>query len=77
MKTLLQIALVVIIVGLSYLVYDSIQQPIRFQQDQKTRATAVIERLKGIRDVQVAYRSIHNRYTGSIDTLVDFVRNGK
>lgn len=77
MKTLLQIALVVIIVGLSYLVYDSIQQPIRFQQDQKTRATAVIERLKGIRDVQVAYRSIHNRYTGSFDTLVDFVRNGK
>jgi hypothetical protein len=77
MKTILQIVLFVAIFGLSYAIYESIMQPIRFQEKQAIRSTAVIERLKNIRDVQVAYRNINNRYTGSFDTLIDFVKNAK
>lgn len=74
MKTILQIVLLIVILGLSYAIYESIQQPIRFQEKQKIRSTAVIDRLKSIRDVQVAYRNINDRYTGSFDTLIDFLK---
>lgn len=74
MKTILQIVLLIVILGLSYAIYESIMQPIRFQEKQKIRSTAVIDRLKSIRDVQVAYRNINERYTGSFDTLIDFLK---
>lgn len=74
MKTILQIVLLIVILGLSYAIYESIMQPIRFQEKQKIRSTAVIDRLKSIRDVQVAYRNINDRYTGSFDTLIDFLK---
>ena len=77
MKTILQIVLLIVIIGLSYAIYESIQQPIRFQQKQKEPATAVIERLKGIRDAQVAYRTLNSRYTGSFDTLISFIETAK
>lgn len=76
MKTALQIILVFVIAGLGYLVYDSIMQPIRFNQEQAKRQTAVVNRLKMIRDVQVAYKTIHEKYTGSFDTLITFAKEG-
>ncbi len=77
MKTILQIVLIIVIIGLSYAIYESIQQPIRFGQQHDQRKAAVIERLKGIRDAQVAYRTLNNRYTGSFDTLINFVKTAK
>lgn len=76
MKTALQIILVFVIAGLGYLVYDSIMQPIRFNQEHAKRQTAVVNRLKMIRDVQVAYKTIHEKYTGSFDTLITFAKEG-
>jgi hypothetical protein len=76
MKTALQIILVFVIAGLGYLVYDSLMQPIRFNQEQSTRQTAVVNRLKMIRDVQVAYKTIYEKYTGSFDTLITFAKEG-
>ena len=76
MKTVLQILLVFVICGLGYLVYDSINQPIHFQEQMEKRKNAVVDRLKMIRDAQVAYKGINEKYTGSFDTLIDFVKNG-
>ncbi|MCQ2203847.1 MAG: hypothetical protein MJZ15_05350 [Bacteroidales bacterium] len=76
MKTALQIVLVFVILGLGYFVYESINQPIQFQDEMAKRKTAVVDRLKMIRDAQVAYKSINDKYTGSFDTLIDFVKNG-
>lgn len=77
MKTALQIILVFVIIGLGYLVYDSIMQPIRFNEAQKMRQDAVVNRLKMIRDAQVAYKTINEKYTGSFDTLITFVKEGE
>lgn len=76
MKTVLQIVLVFVILGLGYLVYDSVNQPIEFQEQQTKRQTAVVNRLKMIREAQVAYKGIYEKYTGSFDTLIDFVKTG-
>ncbi len=75
-KTTLQIVLVFVIAGLAYLVYESVMEPIAFQEQYDKRQSAVVERLKLIRDAQVAYKGINEKYTGSFDTLIDFVKTG-
>ena len=74
MKTVLQIILTIAIIYLGYLCYDSIKRPIDFQQEYNKRKAKVIERLEEIRDVEVAYKSVYEKYTGSFDTLLNFLR---
>ena len=65
MKTVYQILLVVAIVLLTYFIYESIMNPIRFNRDKDRRYARTIDRLKDIRTAQIAYRSEHNKFTGS------------
>jgi hypothetical protein len=76
MKTAIKIILSIGVVVLGYMVWESIQQPIRFQTEYDKRKDKVVDRLVAIRDAQVAYKSVHQKYTGSFDTLVEFVKNG-
>lgn len=75
MKTVIQILLSIAILVLGYLLVDSINQPIRFQQEQRARYNKTIERLRDIRTAQLAYRSVYGEFTGSFDTLINFIRN--
>jgi hypothetical protein len=77
MKTVISIVLLVGILLLGFFVWDSIQQPIRFGVEYNTRKDKVVDRLMAIRDAQVAYKSVYQRYTSSFDTLIDFVKNGQ
>lgn len=77
MKKVIQVVLLAVIVCLGYLVYTSINEPIEYENQYNKRTNAVVNRLKLIRDAQVAYKSINNKYTGSFDTLIDFVKNGQ
>ena len=74
MKTVWQILLFIGIVVLSYLIYDSVMTPIRFNKEKDRRYDKNIERLKDIRTAQLAYRSQYNKFTGSFDTLINFVK---
>ncbi len=74
MKTVIQIVLIILIIGLAYLCYDSINSVMEFNRVYKLRTDANIENLKDIRTAQVAYKSQHNKYTGSFDTLINFVK---
>ncbi len=75
MKRVFQVLLIVAVVILAYLVWDSPNQKIRFEQEKERRDDAIIERLKDIRTAQVAFKEKYNRYTASFDTLIDFVKN--
>lgn len=77
MKNVIQIALVIVIAILGYLLYESIQKPIRFQDELVYRSEITIEKLKEIRTCQVAYKSMHGKYTGSFDTLIAFIKTGE
>ncbi|MBQ9469548.1 MAG: hypothetical protein IJU72_01195 [Bacteroidales bacterium] len=77
MKTLLKILLACAIIVLGYFVYESIMAPIRFNNEKNKRYAATIQRLKDIRSAQVAYRSVHDKYTGSFDTLINFLKEGQ
>ena len=75
MKRILQIVLAVVVIVLGYLLYSSLMHPINFNNEAKRRQNMVVDRLKDIRTLQVAYRSEKNQFTGSFDTLINFYKH--
>ena len=75
MKIVIQIVLVIAAAVLAYFIYQGIQRPIEFEQAKEKRYEATIERLKNIRKAQLAYKDLYGQFTGSWDTLIDFIMN--
>ena len=74
-KLLVIVVLPAIILLLGYLIVVSVSKPVRFNQEQKRREIVVIERLKDIRTLQVAYKTKFGEFTSSLDTLINFYKN--
>lgn len=72
-KTILQIVLAIVVVALAYMLYDSLMTPVRFDDTKVAREKAVIERISDIRSAQRGYKQVYGKYTGSFDTLINFV----
>lgn len=64
-------------IALAYFIFMSITKPVKFNTEQAAREKVAIERLKDIRTLQVTYKSAFNRYAPTMDTLIDFYKNGK
>ncbi len=77
MKTILQIILWIVCVGLGYLIYRSVTGPIEFQKVKEERFADVISTLKDIRNSQVAYRTVNGRYANDFNSLIAFVDTGQ
>ena len=77
LKTILSIVLALVCVFLVYKIYDGVMQPVRFEKDVNARKKVAIQQLKDIRDLQVAYKGVNERFTASFDTLKDFYKNGQ
>ena len=75
MKKIIQIALAIAIVVLVYFIWDSIQTPIRFNKEKDTRYAATIQKLRDIRTAQIAYKDEYDKFTGSFDTLIYFIKH--
>ena len=73
-KVVFHVVLVAAILVVVYLIYESVQQPIRFNAEQTRRYEATIQRLKDIRTAQLAFRSEYKKYTGCFDSLIDFLK---
>ena len=73
MRTVIQILLIVAAIVLAYFIYAGIQKPIEFEKAKDARYQATIEKLKDIRKAQVAYKDVYGRFTGSWDTLINFI----
>ncbi|MGP1621754.1 MAG: hypothetical protein ACTTGX_04685 [Candidatus Cryptobacteroides sp.] len=65
------------ILGFVYLIVNSVMEPVTFNKQRAARETVAVQRLKDIRTLQVAFKSVNNRFTSSIDSLKDFYENGK
>ena len=77
LKTILSILLALAIAGLVYLIVQSVMEPVNFNKEKARREAVAIQRLKDIRDLEVAFKSVNNRFTASVDSLRDFYQNGK
>lgn len=75
LKPVFQILLAFLIVLFGYLAYQSIMKPIKFGEIKKERYEKIIDQLKDIRKAQNAYKEVNNKYTGSFDTLISFIKS--
>ena len=74
-KKIIQFVLALVVLGLAYYVYVLISTPSKFENEQKTREAAVIERIKDIRTAERTFKSKYQRFTADFDTLINFVLN--
>ena len=77
LKTILCIVLALCAIFLVYEIYDGIMEPVRFNKEVEARKKVAVQRLKDIRDLQVAYKSVNEKFTASFDTLKHFYNEGQ
>jgi hypothetical protein len=77
MRIFFKTLLVVAIIFMAYLCYSSIMTPIRFEQQKEVRDNAVKKKLIDIRKAQNEFNNLNQHYTGSFDTLIDFIKTAQ
>ena len=72
-----QIALILIPLNiiLAYFVFNSIDSEIEFQKVAKVRITENVQKLKDLRQVQIAYKKVNHTYANNFESLLDFLEN--
>lgn len=73
----LRIVLPILIVLFTVLLIRGIKAPIDYQKEKDFRYSHVIQRLKDIRESQLAFKAENGYFTSSFDTLINFVKNGQ
>ncbi len=76
-KIVLNVILFVCTAGLLFACWTSIYSDIAFDEEKAAREKAVIARLMQIRDAEEQYKMTFGEYCGTIDSIIDFVKNGK
>ena len=65
------------IVGLTYAIVKSVMEPVDFNKHKAYRESVAVQRLKDIRDLQVAFKNVNGKYSSTIDSLKLFYNEGK
>ena len=76
-KVLTYVVFPIAIIVLVYLNYESVMEPVRFQNEVERRESVAIDRLVSIRTLQEAYKTQNRRFLSSTDSLIDFYKNGQ
>lgn len=76
-KKIVSVLLLFVIAGLVYACIKSIMEPINFNKQKAYRETVGIQRMKDVRTLQEAFKSVSGHFTASADSLVEFYKNGK
>lgn len=73
LKPVLSVVLWVVIVFFAYKIYNSIMEPIKFNNEKKERYAKVIDNLKIIRDAEIAYAEVNRKFTANYNDLISFI----
>lgn len=77
MEKILRIVLPLVIVLLSYLVYESVAKPVREQKKIARMEARIIEKLELIKTAQMTYRDKHNLFANDFDILITALKDEK
>ncbi|MBQ6910984.1 MAG: hypothetical protein IJQ35_02325 [Bacteroidales bacterium] len=77
LKIGLEILLAAVICLLVWLTVKSVQKPVEFNKAVAARSQVGIQRLKDIRTLQVAFKSVYGRFSPTVDSLKMFYETGK
>ncbi len=75
-QTVVKVALIIISVFLTYRIYTSIMQPIKFNRIYDVRLCEVTEQLENLREAQLAFKGENGSFCADLQTLVAFVDTG-
>jgi hypothetical protein len=73
MKLIIQLVLWIVIIFLGYLVFNSVYEPIKFNEVKEARYARVIKNLQDIRAAELAHRQVTGRFEGNWENLVRFI----
>ena len=76
-KIVAQVLLLVAIGGLIFWLYSNIMSPVKLNKEKEIRKEVAVQRLKDIRTLEVAYKSVNGKFNSSIDSLKQFYENGQ
>lgn len=76
-KRIIESFLWVLILVFAYQVYNSINAPIKFNEVKNKRYLKVIDKLKDIRNAQIAYKSVNGVYADNFDGLIKFIETAQ
>ena len=76
-KVLTYFVFPLIIAGMVYAVVQSVMEPVEFNKYRAYRESIAIQRLKDVRDLQVAFKNVNGRYVSTVDSLKLFYNEGK
>ena len=76
-KIIIEVVLLAVIVFLTLTIVKSIQEPVDFNKQKAYRESVAIQRLKDIRDLQVAFRSVNGNFASTVDSLKLFYETGE
>ena len=76
-KVLTYLILPACIAGLAYALVASIMEPVHFEKHREYRKGIAVQRLKDIRELQVAFKNVNGKYTADVDSLIMFYKDGK
>ncbi|MGM9767226.1 MAG: hypothetical protein ACI3Z0_02025 [Candidatus Cryptobacteroides sp.] len=76
-KKIVSVLLLFVIAGLVYVIVQSVMQPVNFNKQMEYRKGIGVQRMKDLRTLQEAYKSVYGRFSQSADTLADFYKNGQ
>lgn len=76
-KSIVNGILVLCTLGLVAACFYSIYSDIAFDEEKAAREKLVIARLMDIRNAEEQYKMTFGEYCGTIDSLIDYVKNGK
>ena len=74
MKIVINILLTAAVCGLIYLLYQSIAEPIQFEEEWAKRERKVANQLEDVRTAQLAFKDIVGYYAPNFDTLVEVLK---
>ena len=75
MLRILNIVLTLVILGLLYMLFNSLKAPVKFQKQVADRHTEVHEKLFDIRDAQEAFKGVTGLYANDFDTLLTVIKS--
>ena len=76
-KIILEVVLAALICLLVWLTVKSVQKPVNFNNELKARSQVAVQRLKDIRTLQVAFKSVNGRFSPTVDSLKMFYETGE
>ena len=74
---IIQVILLAVVVFLGYQLWETIQEPVRFNREKDQRMAIVVQNLKDIRTAQLMYKAMNDSFANNFDTLSKFLVTGQ